>query len=273
MMRSALQHVITMLRTQLKRDRKAAQNEKEDLIWELMDVTRRYKDMEENMQTTIKATELNKQAMESAIRQAERLEKEKQEFEAQVKELTRHNEELEQTNLDLKQNMQNMITATVLNKQGMKLITKQVEDLEEEIEDLTIHNEDLIVQVEDLKIRNEDLIQLKKKNLKQYVKNSESATTLHKQATESIRMQLKELERKKNAACAVQVGTLKNRLKKEPKRTFEDAFPIPTAPTSWDCVMEYEEIIHSTHHTTFNKGQNLGENISTHGKEMGWNEA
>ena len=173
-------------------------------MWELMTLTSRNKDLENNMQTTLKATELNKQAMELVRSQAKELEKENQECETQVKTLTRRNKQLEQTNLDLKQNMQVTTTATVLNKQGMEVMTKQVKDLQKE-------NKTYRVQVEDLTIRNEGLMQINM-DLKQNMQNNVSATTLNRQATESIRMQVKELE-KKNGAYVVQVGILTRRNK------------------------------------------------------------
>ena len=198
------QDEIKLLKLQLQRDREAAEKEKEDTMWELMTLTSRNKDLENNMQTTLKATELNKQAMELVRSQAKELEKENQECETQVKTLNRRNKQLEQTNLDLKQNMQVTTTATVLNKQGMEVMTKQVKDLQKE-------NKTYRVQVEDLTIRNEGLMQINM-DLKQNMQNNVSATTLNRQATESIRMQVKELE-KKNGAYVVQVGILTRRNK------------------------------------------------------------
>ena len=198
------QDEIKSLKLQLQRERKAAEKEKEDIMWELMSTTRRSKELEDNMQTTLRATELNKQAMELVRRQAKELEKENQEFETKVKELFRRNRQLEESNRDLKQNMQVTTTATVLNKQGMEVLTKQVKDLQKE-------NDTYRVQVEDLTIRNEGLMGINNE-LKQNLQNNVSATTLNRQANESIRMQVKELE-KKNGAYVVQVGTLNRRNK------------------------------------------------------------
>jgi len=198
------QDEIKSLKLQLQRERKAAEKEKEDIMWELMSTTRRSKELEDNMQTTLRATELNKQAMELVRRQAKELEKENQEFETKVKELFRRNRQLEESNRDLKQNMQVTTTATVLNKQGMEVLTKQVKDLQKE-------NDTYRVQVEDLTIRNEGLMGINNE-LKQNLQNTVSATTLNRQANESIRMQVKELE-KKNGAYVVQVGTLNRRNK------------------------------------------------------------
>ncbi|KAL7430618.1 hypothetical protein ACHAXM_002280 [Skeletonema potamos] len=198
------QDEIKMLKLQLQREREAAEKEKEDTLWELMSITRRNKDLEENMQTTLRATELNKQAMELVRRQAKELEKENQEFETRLKELTRRNKQLEQTNLDLKQNMEVTSTATLLNKQSMEILTKQVKDLERE-------NESYRVKVEDLTIRNEGLMRINT-DLKQNMQNTVSATTLNRQASDSMRMQVKELE-KKNGAYVVQIGALNRRNK------------------------------------------------------------
>ena len=198
------QDEIKSLKLQLQRERKAAEKEKEDIMWELMSTTRRSKELEDNMQTTLRATELNKQAMELVRRQAKELEKENQEFETKVKELFRRNRQLEESNRDLKQNMQVTTTATVLNKQGMEVLTKQVKDLQKK-------NDTYRVQVEDLTIRNEGLMGINNE-LKQNLQNNVSATTLNRQANESIRMQVKELE-KKNGAYVVQVGTLNRRNK------------------------------------------------------------
>ncbi|KAL7495026.1 hypothetical protein ACHAWT_006503 [Skeletonema menzelii] len=204
---------IKSLKLQLQRERKAAEKEKEEVMWELMSATRRTKELEGNMETTLKATELNKQAMELVRRQAKELEKENQEFEIQVKELTRRNKQLEESNHDLKQNMQVTTTATVLNKQGMEVLTKQVKDLQKE-------NEMYRVQVEDLTIRTEGLMGINN-DLKQNLQNGANAATLHRQATESIRMKMKELE-KKNGAYVVQVDTL-NRRNKELENNAEIA--------------------------------------------------
>jgi len=198
------QDEIKMLKLQLQREREAAEKEKEDTLWELMSITRRNKDLEENMQTTLRATELNKQAMELVRRQAKELEKENQEFETRLKELTRRNKQLEQTNLDLKQNMEVTSNATLLNKQSMEILTKQVKDLERE-------NESYRVKVEDLTIRNEGLMRINT-DLKQNMQNTVSATTLNRQASDSMRMQVKELE-KKNGAYVVQIGALNRRNK------------------------------------------------------------
>eukprot|EP00984_Skeletonema_dohrnii_P002735 scaffold949_cov160-Skeletonema_dohrnii-CCMP3373.AAC.1 len=195
---------IKSLKLQLQRERKAAEKEKEDIMWELMSTTRRSKELDDNMQTTLRATELNKQAMELVRRQAKELEKENQEYETKVKELFRRNRQLEESNRDLKQNMQVTTTATVLNKQGMEVLTKQVKDLQKE-------NDTYRVRVEDLTIRNEGLMGINNE-LKQNLQNNVSATTLNRQANESIRMQVKELE-KKNGAYVVQVGTLNRRNK------------------------------------------------------------
>jgi prefoldin subunit 5 len=205
------QDEIKSLKLQLQSVKKGAEEEKEKIVWELMDLTRQNKDLKENLQTTLRATELNKQAMELVRSQAKDLEKENQEFEAQVKELTRRNKELEQGNMDLKQNMQNTYSATELNKRAMEVIRKRMKDLEKE-------NEAYRIQVEDLTLCNEDLTQ-RNTDLKQDMQNTVSATTLHKQAMESIRIQVKELERK-NGAYVVQVGTL-NRRNKELERNAE----------------------------------------------------
>ena len=198
------QDEITALKLQLKRGREAAESEIENNMWELMSMTSRNKELEENMQNTLRATELNKQAMELVRGQAKELEKENREFDVQVKELTRRNKQLEETNLDLRQNMQVTTTATVLNQQGMEVLTKQVKALEEQ-------NEEYREEAEVLKIRNEGLMGINK-DLKQDLQNSVNATTLHRQATESVRVQLKDLE-KKNGSYVVQLGALNRRNK------------------------------------------------------------
>mmetsp|Transcript_17102 Transcript_17102/g.26776 ORF Transcript_17102/g.26776 Transcript_17102/m.26776 type:complete len:306 (-) Transcript_17102:86-1003(-) len=198
------QNEIKSLKLQLQRERKAAEEEKEETMWELMSTNRRNKELEENMQTTLRATELNKQAMELVRRQAKELEKENQEFETQLKEMTRRNKELEESNRDLKQNMQVTTTATVLNRQGMEVLTEQVKKLQKE-------NEMYSVQAEELTIRNEGLVEINKE-LKHNMQNSVNAATLHRQTTEAIRKQAKELE-KKNGAYVVQVGALNQRNK------------------------------------------------------------
>ena len=66
-------------------------------------------------------------------------------------------------------------------------------------------------QVEHLTIRTEGLMGMNK-DLKQNLQNGANASALHRQATESMRMKMKELE-KKNGAYVVQVGTLNHRNK------------------------------------------------------------
>jgi hypothetical protein len=74
------------LKLQLQREREEAEKENLDTQWKLYCMTRRKKDLEENMQTTLtlRANELNEQAkhaLELVRRQAEDLEEEEQEFE------------------------------------------------------------------------------------------------------------------------------------------------------------------------------------------------
>jgi centromeric protein E len=232
------QDEIKLLRLQLQREREASEKEKEDTMWELMSMTRRNKDLEENMQTTLKATELNKQAMELVRRQAKELERENQELESQVKELTRRNKQLEQTNLDLKQNMEVTSTATLLNKQGMEILTKQVKDLEKD-------NETYRVKVQDLTIRNEGLMQINT-DLKHNMQNTMSATTLNKQASESMRMQVKDLE-KKNGTYVVQIGAL-NRRNKELENNAE---------TSAETIEEMQDTINELNFQNEQLGKRL----------------
>lgn len=234
----AAQDEIKLLKLQLRRAKETSDTEKEDTMWELMDLTRRNKDLEENMSTTLKATELNRQAMELVRRQAKELERENQELEVEVKELTRYKLELEQKNLDLKQNMQNTTGATVLNKQAMDLIRKQVKELEKE-------NEVYRVQVEDLTEDNEALRQ-RNKDLKHNMQNTMSATTLNKQANESIMKQVKDLE-KKNGSYIVQVGQL-NRRNKELERN--------TVQTS-ETIDEMQDTIDELNHANEQLGRRL----------------
>ncbi|KAL7453016.1 hypothetical protein ACHAWC_004713 [Mediolabrus comicus] len=226
----AAQDEIKSLKLQLRRAKETSVTEKEDTMWELMDLTRRNKDLEENMSTTLKATELNRQAMELVRRQAKELERENQELEVEVKELTRQKLELEQKNLDLKQNMQNTTGATVLNKQAMDLIRKQVKELEKE-------NEVYRAQVEDLTEDNEALRQ-RNKDLKHNMQNTMSATTLNKQANESIMKQVKDLE-KKNGSYIVQVGQL-NRRNKELERNA-----VQTSETIDEMQYTIDELNHA----------------------------
>jgi hypothetical protein len=80
------QDEIKILKLQLQREREEAEKENLDTQWKLYCMTRRKKDLEENMQTTLtlRANELNEQAkhaLELVRRQAEDLEEEEQEFE------------------------------------------------------------------------------------------------------------------------------------------------------------------------------------------------
>jgi centromeric protein E len=226
----AAQDEIKALKLQLRRAKETSDTAKEDTMWELMDLTRRNKDLEENMSATLKATELNRQAMELVRRQAKELERDNQELEVEVKELTRQKLELEQKNLDLEQNMQNTTGATVLNKQAMDLIRKQVKDLEKE-------NEVYRAQVEDLTEDNEALRQ-RNKDLKHNMQNTMSATTLNKQANESIMKQVKDLE-KKNGSYIVQVGQL-NRRNKELERNA-----VQTSETIGEMQDTIDELNHA----------------------------
>lgn len=234
----AAQDEIKLLKLQLRRAKETSDTEKEDTMWELTDLTRRNKDLEENMSTTLKATELNRQAMELVRRQAKELERENQDLEIEVKELTRHKLELEQKNLDLEQNMQNTTGATVLNKQAMDLIRKRVKDLEKE-------NEVYRVQVEDLTEDNEALRQ-RNKDLKHNMQNTMSATTLNKQANESIMKQVKDLE-KKNGSYIVQVGQL-NRRNKELERNANEAS---------ETIDEMQDTIDELNHANEQLGRRL----------------